>query len=311
MAQAQSAQVIEQRAAKLGMRRPVSCSSSTSRPARSPTTGPRGAGPPTLPGTPRDGRGPGTGGPGRGVPGGATGPGGPAGPGGRAAPGAGQARRAGQGRPRPGQADPRAATGPGPGPPPDRDPRARPHASRLTAPPARVRAYRPAGRRDPRAAGPGHRPAARACRGTRGCRGPARPPARPPAPAAAAARRAAPAAPPAALADRPPRRAGAAGRHHASWSIAIVLTLFAGRLVQLQVLESGYYKTAADAEQLTTVNPAGAARHDLRRQRAADLAMTIETYTVTADPTQITRRRQAGRRPEARRPARPDRRAGT
>ena len=35
-------------------------------------------------------------------------------------------------------------------------------------------------------------------------------------------------------------------------AIAIVLTLFAGRLVQIQGMESGYYKAAANAEKLTT-----------------------------------------------------------
>ena len=66
-----------------------------------------------------------------------------------------------------------------------------------------------------------------------------------------------------------------------------MLTLFAGRLVQIQVLQSGYYKTAANAEKLTTqVLPAlrGTIYGANGRQI---LAMTIETYTVTADPTQI------------------------
>jgi len=76
-------------------------------------------------------------------------------------------------------------------------------------------------------------------------------------------------------------------------SIAIVLTLFAGRLVQIQVLQSGYYKAAANAEKLTTiVRPA--LRGTIYGANGQILAMTIETYTVTADPTQI---------PDAKKPA--------
>jgi len=69
-------------------------------------------------------------------------------------------------------------------------------------------------------------------------------------------------------------------------SIAIVLTLFAGRLVQIQVLQSGYYKAAANAEKLTTI-PLAALRGTIYGANGQVLAMTIETYTVTADPTQI------------------------
>jgi cell division protein FtsI (penicillin-binding protein 3) len=76
-------------------------------------------------------------------------------------------------------------------------------------------------------------------------------------------------------------------------SIAIVLTLFAGRLVQIQVLQSGYYKAAANAEKLTTIT-LPALRGTIYGANGQVLAMTIETYTVTADPTQI---------PAAKRPA--------
>ena len=69
-------------------------------------------------------------------------------------------------------------------------------------------------------------------------------------------------------------------------SIAIVLTLFAGRLVQIQVLQSGYYKAAANAEKLTTI-ALPALRGTIYGANGQILAMTIETYTVTADPTQI------------------------
>jgi cell division protein FtsI (penicillin-binding protein 3) len=69
-------------------------------------------------------------------------------------------------------------------------------------------------------------------------------------------------------------------------SIAIVLTLFAGRLVQIQVLQSGYYKAAANAEKLTTIT-LPALRGTIYGANGQVLAMTIETYTVTADPTEI------------------------
>jgi len=69
-------------------------------------------------------------------------------------------------------------------------------------------------------------------------------------------------------------------------SIAIVLTLFAGRLVQIQVLQSGSLKAAANAEKLTTIT-LPALRGAIYGANGQVLAMTIETYTVTADPTQI------------------------
>ncbi len=72
-----------------------------------------------------------------------------------------------------------------------------------------------------------------------------------------------------------------------------MLTLFAGRLVQIQVLQSGYYKAAANAEKLTTIT-LPALRGTIYGANGQVLAMTIETYTVTADPTQI---------PDAKRPA--------
>jgi cell division protein FtsI (penicillin-binding protein 3) len=67
---------------------------------------------------------------------------------------------------------------------------------------------------------------------------------------------------------------------------AIVLTLFAGRLVQLQGMESGYYKAAAATEQVR-VNPLPALRGTIYGANGQPLAMTIETYTVTADPPLI------------------------
>ncbi|MGH3299184.1 MAG: penicillin-binding transpeptidase domain-containing protein, partial [Trebonia sp.] len=69
-------------------------------------------------------------------------------------------------------------------------------------------------------------------------------------------------------------------------TIAIVLTLFAGRLVQLQGTESAYYKSAAAAEQVQ-VNPLPALRGTIYGSNGQPLAMTLETYTVTADPPLI------------------------
>jgi cell division protein FtsI (penicillin-binding protein 3) len=69
-------------------------------------------------------------------------------------------------------------------------------------------------------------------------------------------------------------------------AITIVLTLFAGRLVQIQGMESGYYKAAANAEKLTT-KALPALRGTIYGSNGQVLAMTIETYTITADPPQM------------------------
>jgi cell division protein FtsI (penicillin-binding protein 3) len=68
--------------------------------------------------------------------------------------------------------------------------------------------------------------------------------------------------------------------------IAIVLTLFAGRLVQLQGMDSARYKAAAAAEQVR-VNPLPALRGTIFGANGQPLAITTETYTVTSDPTLI------------------------
>ena len=71
-------------------------------------------------------------------------------------------------------------------------------------------------------------------------------------------------------------------------AIAIVLTLFAGRMVQLQGMDSGYYKLKANQEKLTTID-LPAERGLIEGANGQILAMTVETYTVTADPPQIPR----------------------
>jgi cell division protein FtsI (penicillin-binding protein 3) len=67
--------------------------------------------------------------------------------------------------------------------------------------------------------------------------------------------------------------------------IVFVLSLFVGRLIQLQGLESSGYKQLAEKEQIvTTTLPA------VRGSITADgqvLAMTVQTYTIVADPAQL------------------------
>jgi cell division protein FtsI (penicillin-binding protein 3) len=69
-------------------------------------------------------------------------------------------------------------------------------------------------------------------------------------------------------------------------AIAVVLTLFAGRLVQLQGMESGYYKKIANSQKLTKYT-LPALRGTIYGADRQILAMTIETYTVFADPPMI------------------------
>jgi cell division protein FtsI (penicillin-binding protein 3) len=65
--------------------------------------------------------------------------------------------------------------------------------------------------------------------------------------------------------------------------IVFVLSLFAGRLVQLQGMESGHYRQLANSEQWTTVN-LPAMRGSIVAANGRVLAMTVDTYTVSADP---------------------------
>jgi cell division protein FtsI (penicillin-binding protein 3) len=70
-------------------------------------------------------------------------------------------------------------------------------------------------------------------------------------------------------------------------AVAFVLTLFAGRLVQIQGMESGHYKQLAARERLKPIL-LPAMRGTITGANGQVLAMTVETYTVTADPPQIT-----------------------
>jgi cell division protein FtsI (penicillin-binding protein 3) len=66
-----------------------------------------------------------------------------------------------------------------------------------------------------------------------------------------------------------------------------MLTLFAGRLVQIQGLDSASYKAAANEEKLTT-SALPALRGTVYSSDHQILAMTTETYQITADPPLIT-----------------------
>jgi cell division protein FtsI (penicillin-binding protein 3) len=261
------------------------------------------------------GRGPGTGGPGRS--GNQASPGNPNGPGRPGPP-----RRTGAAGRRPGQ-QPGPAPGQGqppPGPRRSGDPRA---AGPGQALPPEGAAGRGAGPRD-RPAGSGPRldrdrvtgPGARLPEDGRpdsgalprnarlpGGQGAGRPGSAVPPPGPRGSRR-----PPGSGARRPPRpprwptfKRGEPGRRASVTllAITIVLTLFAGRLVQLQGMESGRYKKQANAEKLTKKvlfamrgniygSDYGAGGQVLTGPANSPvLAMTVETYSVAADPPYI------------------------
>jgi cell division protein FtsI (penicillin-binding protein 3) len=69
-------------------------------------------------------------------------------------------------------------------------------------------------------------------------------------------------------------------------AIIFVLSLFAGRLVQLQGMESGHYRTLATQQQ-THTTPVPALRGEITAADGSVLAMTLETDQVVANPVQI------------------------
>jgi cell division protein FtsI (penicillin-binding protein 3) len=74
-------------------------------------------------------------------------------------------------------------------------------------------------------------------------------------------------------------------------AIIFVLTLFAGRLVQLQGMESGTYsKLEAKEQDKTLLFPA--LRGEITGANGQVLAMTVATYTVFADPPEMTQAQQ-------------------
>jgi len=68
--------------------------------------------------------------------------------------------------------------------------------------------------------------------------------------------------------------------------VAVVMSLFAGRLVQLQGLEASAYAETAAAERLRTVT-IPATRGAITDTHGTALATTVDTYHITADQTQI------------------------
>jgi len=214
-------------------------------------------------------------------------------------PGQGQGQVQGPRRP----ADPGAASGPGPVLPPGRrpGPNARVPQDRPSGPHPRLPQDRAADSRPPEAGHPEARGSGPLPRLPRGARTPrderaARPDAvtRPPRGAGRPPRRGGARRPP-----RPPRwltvKRGEPGRRVGITllTIAIVLTLFAGRLVQLQGMDSGYYKAQAAQEQVK-VTPLPALRGTIFGSNGQPLAMTLETYAIDADPPLI---------PDAQKPA--------
>jgi cell division protein FtsI (penicillin-binding protein 3) len=69
-------------------------------------------------------------------------------------------------------------------------------------------------------------------------------------------------------------------------AIAFVLTLWAGRLVQLQGFESGTYRQLASSERERTIT-LPALRGSITGANGQVLAMTVATYTVAADPPEM------------------------
>jgi len=70
-------------------------------------------------------------------------------------------------------------------------------------------------------------------------------------------------------------------------AIIFVLTLFGGRLVQLQGMESGTYRKLASQERDRAI-ALPALRGSITGANGQVLAMTVETYTVYADPLTMT-----------------------
>ena len=69
-------------------------------------------------------------------------------------------------------------------------------------------------------------------------------------------------------------------------AIAFILTLFGGRLVQLQGMDAASFRELAKAEQMTKTDLPGV-RGNIFDDTGQPLAMTLQTITVTADPVQM------------------------
>ena len=68
--------------------------------------------------------------------------------------------------------------------------------------------------------------------------------------------------------------------------VAMVMSLFAGRLLQLQGVEAAAYAATAEAERLRTVT-ISATRGAITDTHGIALATTVDAVNVTADQTQI------------------------
>ncbi len=68
--------------------------------------------------------------------------------------------------------------------------------------------------------------------------------------------------------------------------VAFVMSVFVGRLVQLQGLESAKFSTAAEQQRLLKIS-IPAVRGSITSSNGTVLAMTVQTDAVTADPVQI------------------------
>jgi cell division protein FtsI (penicillin-binding protein 3) len=68
--------------------------------------------------------------------------------------------------------------------------------------------------------------------------------------------------------------------------MAFALAVFAGRLVQVQAVDSAAYRSAAQHVHLATIQ-IPAVRGDILSRNGTALAMTMQTYTVFADPKHI------------------------
>ncbi|MGH3243956.1 MAG: peptidoglycan D,D-transpeptidase FtsI family protein [Spirillospora sp.] len=75
--------------------------------------------------------------------------------------------------------------------------------------------------------------------------------------------------------------------------VAFVLSLFAGRLVQLQTIESGKYSEQAMRQRLQKIE-LPAIRGDITDAQGHPLAMTVEARAIYADPTLITPAKRQG-----------------
>jgi cell division protein FtsI (penicillin-binding protein 3) len=90
-------------------------------------------------------------------------------------------------------------------------------------------------------------------------------------------------------------RRGRPGRRLTATLVCIifVLSLFAGRLVQLQGLDWSSYRRLAEAQRLTTI-PIPAVRGTITSSDGKVLAMTVQTDLVFADPALIPAAKRAG-----------------